>query len=114
MNSDTECTGRTAAFGYLLCNNHLNRAAPVVRLKDLSQKLCINPNSQFTINLYRVVLRYVKPSTSASKINEWMIQLWAPSSGETRELIRRATLTVHYGYSLAIECISVVHSFLLA
>ncbi len=55
----------------LLFNNHLNRAAPVVRLKDLSQKLCINPNSQFTINLYRVVLRCVKPSTSASK-NKWM------------------------------------------
>ncbi len=40
----------------LLFNNHLKRAAPVVRLKDLSwtlsQKLCINPNSQFTINLY--------------------------------------------------------------
>ncbi len=40
----------------LLFNNHLKRAAPVVRLKDLSwtlsRKLCINPNSQFTINLY--------------------------------------------------------------
>ncbi len=41
-----------------------------------------------------------------------MIQLWAPSSGETREFIQRATLTVHYGLSLAVECTSVVHSFL--
>ncbi len=49
---------------------------------------------------------------SSSKINEWMIQLRVPSSGETREFIRRATLTVHYGDSLAVECTSVVHSFL--
>ncbi len=35
-----------------------------------------------------------------------------PSSGETCELIRRATFTVHYGDSRAIECTSVVHSFL--
>ncbi len=35
-----------------------------------------------------------------------------PSSGETQELIRRATLTVHYGDSLAVECTSFVHSFL--
>ncbi len=41
-----------------------------------------------------------------------MIQLRAPSSGETREFILRATLTVHYGDSLAVECTSVVHSFL--
>ncbi len=52
------------------------------------------------------------PWTSASKLNEWMIQLRAPSSGETREFIRRATLTVHYGDSLAVECTSVVHVFL--
>ncbi len=45
-------------------------------------------------------------------MNEWMIQLRAPSSGEMREFIRRATLTVHYGDSLAVECTSVVHSFL--
>ncbi len=45
-------------------------------------------------------------------MNEWMIQLRASSSGETREFIRRATLTVHYGDSLAVECTSVVHSFL--
>ncbi len=36
----------------------------------------------------------------------------APSSGETRKFIRRATLTVHYGDSLAVECTLVVHSFL--
>ncbi len=40
----------------LLFNNNLKRAAPVVRLKDLSwtlsRKLCIDSNSQFTINLY--------------------------------------------------------------
>ncbi len=41
-----------------------------------------------------------------------MIQLRAPSSGETWEFIRRATLTVHYGDSLAVKCTSVVHSFL--
>ncbi len=41
-----------------------------------------------------------------------MIQLRAPSSGEMREFIRRVTLTVHYGDSLAVECTSVVHSFL--
>ncbi len=29
-----------------------------------------------------------------------------------REFIRHATLTVHYGDSLAVECTSVVHSFL--
>ncbi len=45
-------------------------------------------------------------------MNEWMIQLWAPSSGEMREFIQRATLTVHYGLSLAVECTLVVHSFL--
>ncbi len=97
----------------LLFNTHLKRAAPVVRLKDLSwtlsRKLCINPNSQFTINLY---LCCITPWTSAYKIFEWMIQLRAPSSGETREFIGRATLTVHYGDSLAVECTSVVHSFL--
>ncbi len=32
-----------------------------------------------------------------------MIQLRAPSSGETREFIRRTTLTVHYGLSLALS-----------
>ncbi len=68
-----------------------------------------NPNSQFTINFY---LCCITPWTSVSKINEWMIQLRAPSSGETREFIRRATLTVHNGDSLAVECTSVVHSFL--
>ncbi len=52
------------------------------------------------------------PWTSSSKINEWMIQLRAPSSGKTREFIQCTTLTVHYGDSLAIECTSVVHSFL--
>ncbi len=52
------------------------------------------------------------PWTSASKINEWMIQLRAPSSGKTREFIRRVTLTVYYGLSLAVECTAVVHSFL--
>ncbi len=40
----------------LLFINNMIRAAPVVRLKDLSwtlsRKLCINSNSQFTINLY--------------------------------------------------------------
>ncbi len=41
-----------------------------------------------------------------------MIHLWAPSSGETREFIQRVTLTVHYGDSLAVECTSVLHSFL--
>ncbi len=41
-----------------------------------------------------------------------MIHLRVPSSGETWELIRRATLTVHYGDSLAVECTSVVHSVL--
>ncbi len=46
------------------------------------------------------------------KINEWMIQLRAPSSGEMRKFIRRATLTVHYGDPLSIEGTSVVHSFL--
>ncbi len=45
-------------------------------------------------------------------MNEWMIQLWVPSSGETREFIRRWTLTVRCGDSLAVECTSVVHSFL--
>ncbi len=52
------------------------------------------------------------PWTSAYKIFEWMIQLRATSSGDTREFIRHATLTVHYGDSLAVECPSVVHSFL--
>ncbi len=87
----------------LLFNNNLSRAAPVVRLKDLSlsRKLCINPNSQFIIHLY---LRCITPLMSATKINEWMIQMRAPSSGETREW--HATLTVHYGDSLAIECLS--------
>ncbi len=41
-----------------------------------------------------------------------MIQLRAPFSGETRELIWHATLTVHYGDSLAIDCTLVVYSFL--
>ncbi len=41
-----------------------------------------------------------------------MIQLRAPSSVETQEFIRHATLTVHYGDYLAVECTSVVHSFL--
>ncbi len=41
-----------------------------------------------------------------------MIQLWAPSSDETREFIRRATLTVHYGDSLAVECIDIKYYFL--
>ncbi len=45
-------------------------------------------------------------------MNEWIIQLRAPSSGETREFIRHVTLTVHYEDSLAVECKSVVHSFL--
>ncbi len=78
----------------------------------LSWKLCINPKSQFRINLYLCWLRCITPWTSASKINEWMIQLRAPSSGETREFIWRVTLTVHYGDSQAIECTSVVHLFL--
>ncbi len=59
-----------------------------------------------------VVLRSVTLRMRASKLNEWMIQLRTPSSGETREFIRRATLTVHYGDSLAVECTSVVPSFL--
>ncbi len=42
---------------------------------------------------------------SSSKINEWMNQLRAPSSGETWGFI-------HYRDSLAVECTSVVHSFL--
>ncbi len=46
-------------------------------------------------------------------MNEWMIQLGAPSSGETREFILRTTLTVHYGLSLAVECTSVVHIFVV-
>ncbi len=50
--------------------------------------------------------------TSTSKINKWMIQLRVLSSDETREFTRHATLTVHYGDSLAVECTSVVHSFL--
>ncbi len=41
-----------------------------------------------------------------------MIQLRVPSSDETREFNRRATLTVHYGNSLTVESTSVVHSFL--
>ncbi len=61
------------------------------------------------MNLY---LCCITPGTSASKINEWMIQLRAPSSGETQEFTRRATLKVHYGDSLAVECTSVEHSFL--
>ncbi len=40
-----------------------------------------------------------------------MIQLSAPS-GETRQFTQRATLTVHYCLSLAVECTSVVHLFL--
>ncbi len=59
-----------------------------------------------------VVLRCITPRTSASEINEWKIQLQAPSSGETWECTRRATLTVHYGDSLAVKCTSIVHSFL--
>ncbi len=59
-----------------------------------------------------VVLRCITPWTSASKINKRLIQLRAPSSGETRELIRRVTLTVHYGDSVAVECTSVVHLLL--
>ncbi len=59
----------------LVFNIHLKWRAPVVRLKDLfwtlSQKLCINTNSQFTINLYPCCITLW---TSASKINEWMIQ----------------------------------------
>ncbi len=51
------------------------------------------------------------PWTSASKINEWRIQLRAPSSGDTRYFIQSATLTLYYGDSLAVECTSVVHSF---
>ncbi len=94
-------------------NNNLKRAAPVVRIKNLSwtlsRKLCINLISQFTINLY---LCCITPWTSASKINEWMNQLRAPSSGKMREFIWHATLTVHYGDSLAVECTSVVHLFL--
>ncbi len=97
----------------LLFNKHLKRAAPEVRLKDLSwtlsQKWCVNTNSQFTIHLY---LCCIKTRKSASKINEWMIQLRVPSSGEMREFIRLVTLTMHYGDSLAVECTSVVHSFL--
>ncbi len=41
-----------------------------------------------------------------------MIQLQAPSSVETWEYIRRATLTMHYGDSQVIECTLVVHLFL--
>ncbi len=48
VNPNTKCTRRTAAFAVCLrFINHLRRAAPVVRLKDvswtLSRKLCINP-----------------------------------------------------------------------
>ncbi len=63
--------------------------------------------------LYYSILRCITPWTSASKINEWIFQLRAPPFfGETREFIRRMTLTVHYGDYLAAECTSVVHSFL--
>ncbi len=41
-----------------------------------------------------------------------MIQLRAPSSGNTRDFMWLATLTVHYGDSQAIECTSVIHSLL--
>jgi len=34
------------------------------------------------------------------------------ASGKTWEFIQHATLTVHYGYSLAVESASVVHSLL--
>ncbi len=61
------------------------------------------------MNLY---LCCITPGTSASKINEWMIQLRAPSSGETWEFIRRATLTVHHGDFPAVERTSVEYSFL--
>ncbi len=85
----------------LLFNNNLKRAAPVVRLRDLSwtlsRKLCINPNSQFTINLY---LCCITPWTSSSKINEWMIQLRAPSSGETRVIhLTRDSHSALWGFS---------------
>ncbi len=69
VNSDTKCTGRPALLHSLLFNSNLKRAAPV-RLNDLSwtlsRKLCTNPNSQFTINLY---MCYITLWTSASKIN---------------------------------------------
>ncbi len=45
-------------------------------------------------------------------MNEWRIQLRAPSSGEARDFIRSVTLTLHCGDFLAVECTSVVHSFL--
>ncbi len=118
VNSDTALEGLPLLHICLRFNNNLKRAAPVVRLEDLFNSVTeimykINSNSQFTINLY--VFYYVscvKLRMSTSKINEWMIQLRGPSTGEMREFIRRATLTVHYGDSLAVECTSVVHSFL--
>ncbi len=82
-------------------NNHLRRSAPV-RLKDLSWtlslKLWINPNSPFTINLY---LCCITSRRSASKINEWMIQRRAPSSGETREFIRRYIFHIFVIYKVS-------------
>ncbi len=67
----SECK-RVSEFGhrkdrhfYIVCllfNNHLKLAASVVRLKDLSltlsRKLCITPNSQFTIILYLCITLY--------------------------------------------------------
>ncbi len=83
-------------------NNPLKRAAPVVRLKDLSwtlsRELCINPKIQFTSNLYLHVLRCITPWTSASKIKKRMIQLRATSSGEMQEFIWRATSAL-WGFS---------------
>ncbi len=52
------------------------------------------------------------PWTSAFKINKWMIHCKRHLLARQGEFIWRATLTVHYGLSLAVECTSVVHSFL--
>jgi len=45
-------------------------------------------------------------------MNGWMILLQAPFFGEMWQLIWHSTLTVHYGYSLAVERAMVVNSLL--
>jgi len=52
------------------------------------------------------------PHWTNSLKNWWMIQQRMPSFVQTWLFIRHATLTVHYGYSLAIESTSVEHSIL--
>ncbi len=62
------------------------------------------PITNLIINNKKVLYLYdVMLYTVVWKMDECMIKLPAPSSGETREFIQHDRITVHYGYSLAVE-----------